>query len=181
MMRLLPPDFSDKKSKLRRISNYSNLEIGEVISAVWIKVHDHAQSEIGLTADQVIKTVSEELYRKNHYDIKTARDPAANAEQGAEHLSLFDLADSKDRISDQTPLDLFIKYEEKQLVDRFINDNFGGSEDEHLAHFGDTKALSELLNVSRRRAQQIVKNRREENNKIDLFGGDRNGDRGGDE
>jgi hypothetical protein len=181
MMHFLPQDFHSKRSKLQSIANYSNLELGEVISAVWIKLHDHAQSktETEPTADDIIKSVGSEIRRKNHYDVSVARDPAADDEEGAEHLSLFDLS-QKDKISDLTPLDLLLKYEQKQQVDKFINDNFGGSGDAALAHFGDTKALSELLHVSRRRAQQIVKKRKEENSdQIDLFGGD--GNPGGDE
>ena len=172
MMHLLPQDFLDKASKIQSIANYSNLELGGVISAVLIYLQGHAQQR---TADKVIKSVGSEIRRKNHYDINIARDPTEDDDDGAEHLSLFDLS-QKDRISDLTPLDLLIKYEQKQQVDKFLNDNFGGSEDAALAHFGDTKALSELLNVSRRRAQQIIQKRRDENNQIDFFGIDTGGD-----
>lgn len=179
MMHLLPQDFLDKASKIQSIANYSNLELGGVISAVLIYLQGHAQQR---TADKVIKSVGSEIRRKNHYDINIARDPVADNEEGAEHISLADLS-RKDKISDITPLDLLIKYEQKQQVDDFINSNFGWSEDAALGYFGDSKALSELLNVSRRRAQQLIRKRRDENNQIDLFGAnnDINNDNGGDE
>lgn len=175
MMRFLPQGFHSKTSKLSSIAFYSNLELVEVVSAIWIYLQDHRAIE--KTADEVIKTVGEELYRKNHYDVRTVL-VEEDDEKGAKHLSLFDLS-QKDKISDLTPLDLLLKYEQKQQVNDFINANFGGSEDAALAHFGDTKALSELLHVSRRRAQQIIKKRRDENKQIDLFDGV--SDSGGDE
>ena len=172
-MRFLPQEFINKSRWIDRIAHFSNLEKEEVISAILIYLQEHAKN--GRTADEVIKSVGSEIRRKNHYDINIARDPTEDDDDGAEHLSLFDLS-QKDRISDLTPLDLLIKYEQKQQVDKFLNDNFGGSEDAALAHFGDTKALSELLNVSRRRAQQIIQKRRDENNQIDFFGIDTGGD-----
>lgn len=176
MMHLLPC-YLPNEQKIYSIARSSKLKRAEVISALWICLQDHTR--MFKTPDEIFKTVRNELYRKNHYDIKIARNRATDYEEGAEHLSLFDLA-HKDRINFQTPLNLLIKYEQKQQVDDFVNANFGGSKDAALATFGDTKALSELLSVTRRRAQQIITKRREENDQIDLFGSS-NSDVEGDE
>ncbi len=175
MMHLLPPEFRNKSRTFSSIARYSNLEYGEVISAIWVYLQDHAQDHQTIDANAIIKKVSSELRRKNHYDVKIARDKTNAADDGAEHLSLFDLS-QKDKINHETPLDILLKLEQRQRVDEFIKNNFGGSEDAARAHFGDTKELSERLKITRRRAQQIIKKRNETAGQLDLFdiiGGDK--------
>lgn len=169
-MHFLPPEFRDKASKLHKVTFYSNLEIVEVVSAVWICLQDHTTAD--KTADEVIKTDGRELYRKNHFEVKVAHDDKYDEEE-ADHLFVFDLGNNG-TISDHTPRDILLQEEQKQQVRDYINANYGGNIDSAMAHFGDTKTLSEMLALTRKRAQQIIKERIE-SNQIDSFGRDNSG------
>lgn len=166
MMHLLPPEFANKTKRLRSIAHFSGLETGEIISAIWIYLQDQEQDQQTIDANAIIKKVSSDLYRKNHYDVSILRD---NITHEAEHLWFGDLTQT-DKTSDEMLLDVLIKYEQKQQVDDSLYANFGGSVDAALAYYGDTKVLSERLKVTRRLAQQIIKKRRETAGQIDLFG-----------
>lgn len=151
-MHILPSELQYCSKFMRLIAYRDRLQLDEVIIAklVYVAECKHINKGVALSA------VSSRLCRLSHYERRTITDTRIP----------WDLCDDRN----QGPLDLLIKYEQKQHVDDLIYTILCGRENADIRYLGDAKALTEQLHVSRRRAQKIIKKWKDDGNQRGFVG-----------